>query len=162
ANLGGDFEAVDHFGNTVTQDDVITGPTLIYFGYTFCPDVCPLDTARNAKIVDLVAEQGISLRPVFVTVDPERDTAEALADHLSYVHPDMIGITGTPEQIETLKKAYRVFSTKTNVEDEFYLVDHSAFSYLVTPNGFVTGYDRALTEEQVADNIACHVENGDL
>ena len=72
--IGGAFELVSHEGQTLTEQDVITGPTLIYFGYTYCPDFCPLDISRNLAAIDLAAEQGVNVKPVFITIDPARDT----------------------------------------------------------------------------------------
>lgn len=161
--FGGAFTALDQAGRNVTQGDIITGPTLIYFGYTFCPDICPIDTVRNARVADIARTQGIDLTPVFVTVDPERDTPEVIAEYASYIHDDMIALTGSNEQIDHLKKLYGAYGQKAESDDpEFYLVDHTAFSYLMTPKGFIAAYDRALTEEQITENIACHAKNGDL
>ncbi len=162
-SFGGPFTAIDQTGQAVSQSDVITGPSLMYFGYTFCPDVCPIDTARNARVTDIVRAQGIDLTPIFITVDPERDTPEALAEFTSYIHDDMIALTGSNEEIDELKKSYGAYGEKSGGDDpEYYLVDHTAFTYLVTPKGFVAAYDRALTEDQLAENIACHAQKGDL
>ena len=78
--IGGPFELVSETGETVTDADVITKPTLVYFGYTFCPDVCPLDTARNAEAVDILTERGLSVTPVFISIDPERDTPKIVGE----------------------------------------------------------------------------------
>lgn len=156
--LGGSFEMQHHDGRTVTDADVITEPTLMYFGYTFCPDVCPLDTARNAAAIDLLSEAGHSVTPVFVTVDPERDTAAELSDFVSNLHEKMIGLTGTEEQVNATAKTFRVYFQKQEAKDEFYLVDHSAYSYLVKPGeGFVAAFDRALSEEQLVDQMTCYL-----
>ncbi|MEL7127107.1 MAG: SCO family protein, partial [Pseudomonadota bacterium] len=84
--IGGPFELVNAEGETVTDSDVITEPSILYFGYTFCPDVCPLDTARNAEAVDVLAEQGLSVTPVFISIDPERDTPEIVGDFAYNLH----------------------------------------------------------------------------
>ena len=99
AAIGGPFELVDHTGLRVTDVDVIDGPTLMYFGYTFCPDVCPLDTYRNAETVALLEERGVDVKPVMVTIDPSRDTPESMAAFVGYLHEDMVGLTGTTEEI---------------------------------------------------------------
>ncbi len=160
-SIGGPFELVDHTGATVTDADFADRPTLIYFGYTFCPDVCPLDTARNAEAVDLLDERGLEVTPVFVSVDHERDTQEALAEFVRFMHPRMVGLTGSEAQIRAAAQAYRVYFAKhDDDEDDFYLIDHSTFSYLMLPeHGFVDIIRREQTPEQVADTLACFIEN---
>ncbi|WP_299045153.1 SCO family protein [uncultured Tateyamaria sp.] len=158
--IGGPFELVNAEGQTVTDQDVITEPSLIYFGYTFCPDVCPLDTARNAEAVDVLAERGMSVTPVFITVDPERDTPEIVGDFAYNLHEKMIGLTGSPEQTDAASKAYRTYYRAHDKSDEFYLVDHSTFTYLVMPeHGFVEFFRRDISADAMADRVACFVEN---
>lgn len=171
--FGGPFELVAHTGETVTEAEVITKPTLIYFGYTFCPDVCPLDAARNAAAVDLLAEQGYDVQSVFVSVDPARDTPEALGEFVGYMHPDMLGLTGTEAQVAAAAKAYRAtYSLGADEGDGFYLVNHSAFTYLTLPERGVVGIFHmaadvntqlgkvrdGVTEEQLADATACFID----
>ncbi len=158
--IGGPFELVNARGETVTDADVITEPSILYFGYTFCPDICPYDTARNAQAVDLLAEQGISATPVFITIDPERDTPEVVGEFASYVHPKMVGLTGSADQIKAASKAYRTYYKKQDSIDEYYLVDHSTMSYLVLPeHGFVEFFRRETTPEQMAETTACFIDN---
>ncbi|WP_415922456.1 SCO family protein [Tateyamaria sp. SN6-1] len=158
--IGGPFELVNAQGETVTDQDVITEPTLIYFGYTFCPDVCPLDTARNAEAVDVLAERGMSVTPVFISIDPERDTPEIVGDFAYNLHEKMIGLTGSEEQVDAASKTYRTYYKAHDKSDEFYLVDHSTFSYLVLPeHGFVEFFRRDVSAETMADRVACFVEN---
>ena len=157
--IGGPFELVDDTGATVTDKDVITGPTLIYFGYTFCPDVCPLDVMRNAQAVTILEEEGIDVTPVFISIDPERDTVEAVRDYTDNFHDRMIGLTGTPEQVRAASQAYRTYYAKQDAEDEFYLMDHSTMSYLMFPeHGFQEFYRRDVTPEKMAESLACFVE----
>ncbi|WP_341232825.1 SCO family protein [uncultured Sulfitobacter sp.] len=159
-NLGGPFELVNAEGQTVTDADVITEPSLLYFGYTFCPDVCPLDVARNASAVDVLAERGMSVTPVFISIDPARDTPEVVGDFADNMHPKMIGLTGSPEQVKAASEAYRTYYKAHDAEDEFYLVDHSTFSYLVMPGeGFVDFFRRDVTPDQMADKIGCFIDN---
>lgn len=154
-DIGGPFTLVDSTGRTVTERDIITGPALIYFGYTHCPDVCPLDAARNAEAVDLLEERGISVTPVFITVDPERDTPEIVGEFASYMHPRMIGLTGTPEQVKAAADAYRAYFAKAGEDGEDYLMDHSTLSYLVTPDGFLDFFRHEESAEAVAERAAC-------
>jgi protein SCO1/2 len=158
--IGGPFELLNAKGETVTEKDVITEPTLSYFGYTFCPDVCPLDASRNAEAVDVLAERGQSVTPVFISIDPERDTPEVVGDYAFNLHERMIGLTGSPEQVKAASKAYKTYYKKQDGDPEYYLVDHSTFSYLVLPeHGFVEFFKRDETPEQMADKIGCFIDN---
>ncbi|WP_209427104.1 SCO family protein [Pararhodobacter sp. SW119] len=158
-SIGGPFELIDQTGRTVTEADVLSEPALIYFGYTFCPDVCPLDTARNALAVELLEERGHNLRPVFISVDPRRDTPEVLAEFASIFHPRMIGLTGSEAQVRAAAREYRAFYNVHEAEDDFYLVDHSTFTYLMLPGeGFVEVFRRDDTAPDMADRIACFLD----
>lgn len=157
--IGGPFTLVNGQGAQVTEKDVITKPSLIYFGYTFCPDVCPLDTVRNADAVDLLADKGMDVTPVFISIDPDRDTPEVVADFASAIHPNMIGLTGSAEQVKVASTAYRTYYKKNDSGDDYYLVDHSTMSYLVLPeHGFVEFFRRDASPEQVAKTTACFIE----
>ena len=158
-SIGGPFELVNAQGQTVTDAQVITGPSMVYFGYTFCPDVCPLDSARNAEAATLLAERGIDLTPVFITVDPARDTPEVVANFTGFFSPDMIGLTGSEAQVRAAAQAYRAYFSVPSSDDEFYLVDHSSFSYLVLPNrGTLEIYRRDASAQQMADSVQCFVQ----
>jgi protein SCO1 len=154
--LGGPFTLVNQTGTTVTDKDVIAKPALIYFGYTFCPDVCPVDNARNAEAVDLLAEQGFDVTPVFITIDPARDTSAVLAEYAANMHPKMVALTGTPEQVDTASKAYRTYYAKQGDDPEFYMMNHSTFTYFVLPDtGFADVFERETTPAQIAERVAC-------
>lgn len=157
--IGGPFTLVDKTGATVTDMDVITEPSLIYFGYTFCPDVCSLDVDRNVQAVVLLEEQDIEVTPIFITIDPERDTPEVVGEFASLFHERMVGLTGSLEQTAAASKTYRTYYKKQDSDDpEWYLVDHSTMSYLVLPEvGFVEFFRRDLTPEAVAERTACFV-----
>ncbi len=158
-SVGGPFTLVNGAGETVTDADVITKPSLLYFGYTFCPDVCPFDVTRNADAVDILQDQGIDVQPVFISVDPERDTPKQLAEYAVYMHDDMIALSGTPEQVKEAAAAYRVIYSKQDGDDEFYLVNHTTFTYLVLPeHGFVEFFRRDTTPEAMAERTACFVD----
>ncbi len=161
-DIGGDFTLVDETGKTVTSAEVLDQPALIYFGYTFCPDVCPLDAARNAEAVELLEERGLMVKPVFISIDPERDTPEVVADFTDAMHPRMLGLTGTPEQVRQASQAYRTFynaQTPAPGEEDYYLVDHSTFTYFTIPGyGFVEFFRRDATAEQMADKVQCFLE----
>lgn len=158
--IGGPFTLVSETGETVTDADVITEPTMLYFGYTFCPDVCPLDTVRNAEAVDILEAEGYTLQPVFISVDPGRDTPEVVAAFTENIHPRMLGLTGTPEQTDAAADAYRVYyRINQDGDDPYYLVDHSAFSYLVLPEyGFVEFFNRETTPLEMAERAQCFID----
>ncbi len=158
--IGGPFTLVSETGETVTNEDVITEPSLLYFGYTFCPDVCPLDTARNAEAVAILDERGVQVQPVFISVDAGRDTPETLAAFTDNLHPRMVGLTGSEEQIKAASQAYRTYYKVQESDDpDYYLIDHSTFSYLVLPeHGFVEFFRRDTPPEQLADQIQCFVD----
>lgn len=161
-SIGGPFTLVSETGETVTDQDVVTQPSLLYFGYTFCPDVCPLDAVRNAEAVDILEADGAFVQPVFITVDPNRDTADVLAQFTSNIHPRMLGLTGTTEQTDAAADAYRVYHRSHQVgDDPYYLVDHTAFTYLVLPDyGFVEFFNRETTPQQMADRTGCFIDAG--
>ncbi|MGB3314526.1 MAG: SCO family protein [Albidovulum sp.] len=161
ATIGGPFTLVDEDGRTVTDTDILTKPSLVYFGYTFCPDICPTDTARNAEAIDALEEMGHEVTPVMISVDPGRDTPEVLKEWTDYVHPRMIGLTGSPEQIAAAAKAYRsYFKVPDDTSDEYYLVDHMTQTYLMLPEtGFVEFFNRDATGEDLASRVACFLES---
>jgi protein SCO1 len=161
-DIGGPFTLIDENGATVTDKEVITKPSLVYFGYTFCPDVCPMDAARNADAVDLLAERGYDVTPVFITVDPARDTPEVMRDFTENLHPEMVGLTGSPEQVKAASQAYKTYFNKQTSDDpDFYLMDHSTFTYLVFPGtGFKEFFRRDETAEQMAARTACFIDAG--
>lgn len=160
AAIGGPFELISESGETVTSEMVIDGPTLVYFGYTFCPDVCPVDAAAMGQAADILAESGRSVKTVFITIDPERDTPEALADFTANIHPDMIGLTGAPEAIAAAAKAYKAYYAKPESDDpDYYLMDHSAFVYLMTEGDrFLTIFRHGDSPEKIADGAACYID----
>ncbi|MEM7075817.1 MAG: SCO family protein [Pseudomonadota bacterium] len=159
SQLGGPFTLVSETGETVTEADVIDRPTLIYFGFTNCDTVCSIDAARNAVVIDILEERGISVKPVFISFDHERDTPEVLASYTDIIHPDMLGLTGSEEQIKDVTSAYRTYYSKLDGDDEFYQFEHLTFSYLTLPEyGFVDFFRREETPEAMADRVACFAE----
>ena len=158
-DIGGPFTLVSGDGVEVTDADVITEPSLVYFGFTYCPDVCPLDVARNAEAVDILDGKGVAATPVFISIDPERDTPEVVGEFADVMHPKMIGLTGSPEQVKAASQAYRTFYRKQPGGGDDYLVDHSTFTYLVLPeHGFVDFFRRDVGPEQMAETVACYAE----
>ena len=159
--IGGPFTLVDQTGTTVTDKEVLKKPSLVYFGYTYCPDVCPLDAQRNADAVDILAEMGLDVTPVFITIDPARDTPKALADFTSAISLKMIGLTGSAEQVKAASDAYKTYYKQQPASDDTYLMDHSIYTYLMLPNiGFAEFFDRDITAENLADRVGCFVNAG--
>lgn len=159
ATIGGPFSLTNGAGDRVTDVDVVTKPTLIYFGYSFCPDVCPVDLARNAAAADIAAEQGTDLGLVFVTIDPERDTPEVASEYAAYIHPEMIGLSGSAEDVAAAAGAYRVYYRRAGDDPEFYLMDHSTFTYLAAPgHPFLEFYSKDATPEAIAESVACYAD----
>ena len=157
--IGGPFSLLDSGGKTVTDADVITAPSLVYFGYTFCPDVCPMDTIRNAEAVDVLEENGKIATPVFISIDPKRDTPEVVGDYAEAIHPRMIGLTGTADQVKAASRAYRTYYKAHDGDDEYYLVDHSTMTYLVLPeHGVVEFFRRDVGPEALAAKAACFID----
>lgn len=146
-SLGGAFSLIDQAGHTVTDRDLSGRWALLYFGYTSCPDVCPTELQAMAAALDALGpDLGAQVQPVFVTVDPERDTPERLASYVALFHPRLIGLTGTPAQVAQAARAYRVYYAKAQSEDASnYLMDHSSFVYLLDREGAVRALFRSGT-----------------
>lgn len=159
ADIGGPFSLIDGTGATLTDADVITKPTLVYFGYAFCPDVCPVDMSRNALAVDMLSERGVDAGLVFITVDPARDTPEVVTDFAHALHPDAIGLTGSADAVAEAAKAYRVYFRRADDDPDYYLVDHSTFTYLMAPGvGFLEFYPSDVSPDDMADSVECYSE----
>lgn len=157
ADIGGPFELTTQTGQRITSEELIDGPTLIYFGYTFCPDICPIDVQTMAQATDLLAEQGITLTPVFITIDPARDTVEEMARWAPSVHPDMVALTGSAEDIRKAADAYKVYYQKVQLGDSAasYLMNHTTFFYLMTPEkGLTAMFRHEVTPDALVSDIA--------
>ena len=156
-SLGGELSLIDETGQQVGNAEIFDKPTLLYFGYAYCPDVCPLDSARNSEAIGLLADKGIEINHALISIDPQRDTPEVLAEFTSYFDDTMLGLTGSPEQIAAAAKAFRVFYGK-NGEGEDYLMDHSTFTYLVAQDGSVVEvFRRSLRADELAQSLECFV-----
>ncbi|MDP2700425.1 SCO family protein [Thalassospira sp.] len=166
ASIGGSFELIDQAGQTRTEQDFAGKYMLVYFGYTFCPDVCPTELQAMSAGLDLLdADVAQQVQPIFITVDPERDDVEAMASYVPHFHDRLIGLTGTEAQTTAAAKAYRVYYAKAfdegQAEDsDAYLMDHSSFIYLMGPDGqYVRHFNYGETPENIAAGITKVVEN---
>lgn len=157
ALIGGPFELTDHTGKKVTDKDYRGKFMLVYFGFTYCPDVCPTELQNIAGALDLIgAERRKKITPIFITIDPERDTQELMASYVENFHPDLVGLTGTPEQIRKVGKAYRVYYKKVIDKDspDGYTMDHSALVFLMDKNGYyVRHFSHGTTPKQMAEGL---------
>ena len=150
--LGGPFTLVASDGRTVTDQSFRGKWMLIYFGYTSCPDACPTALNSMGVALDRLGGEAASLQPVFITVDPKRDTQAALAEYLKSFDPRIAALTGTDEQIAAVVREYRVYVSAHEGRD--YLVDHSNFFYVVNPDGkFVNVVTGSASGEELADKL---------
>ncbi|NMJ43416.1 SCO family protein [Roseomonas sp. JC162] len=158
-SLGGPFTLVDQTGRTVTERDFAGRPLLVYFGFTYCPDVCPTELGTIVAALDAMGPAGERVTPVFISIDPERDTPAAMADYVSRFHPRMIGLTGSAEQVAQAARAYRVYYAKARSRDTTeYTMDHSSFIYLVGPDGRVRSLFRPeTTPEAIAAAVSAQL-----
>lgn len=147
--IGGPFTLTDHTGK-LRGDTEFRGKLLvIYFGYTTCPDVCPTDLLAISQAIEALGAVGAAVQPIFITVDPERDTIGHLADYVSAFHPRLIGLTGTPEEIRKVALSYKAYFAKVDVKrGEDYVIDHTGVVYLVGQDGTYLGFISPQTTSQ--------------
>lgn len=153
AAIGGAFHLTDQTGQTVTEKNLIGRPTIIFFGFTHCPDVCPTSLFEMSEVLRAMGPDAGKMNAYFVSVDPERDTAAAMKDYLSSFDPNLKGLTGSPEEVARVIKAYRVYAKKIPLKDGDYTMDHTALIYLMDSKGnFVRPFDlKRKPEESAAD-----------
>ncbi|MEQ8805412.1 MAG: SCO family protein [Rhodospirillales bacterium] len=155
--IGGPFTLTDHTGRAVTEQDFRGKAMLIFFGYTYCPDVCPTSLTEISAAMDKLGPQAAKVVPILVSVDPERDTPEVLKDYVAHFHPGIVGLTGTPEQIKQTARAYRVYYAKVpdqGGDKDAYLMDHSSVIYLMGPDGkFLAHFSTQTDAETMAAKI---------
>ncbi len=155
----GDFSLVNEDGLTVSSDHLLDQPSLLYFGYTFCPDICPFDLMRNAQAVELLALEDITIKPLFISVDPSRDSPSVLKNFTSFHHPNMIGLTGSTKQLDRVKNIYKVYSEIPKDMTADYIVNHSTFSYFILPKlGVQTYFTRSQKPKELASKMKCIID----
>ncbi len=161
ADIGGPFSLTSHEGEAMTDRDLAGSPSLLYFGYATCPDVCPTDIADVAAASEIVSEKtGMSVNPVFVTIDPKRDTVEALSEFIPYFSDSMIGLTGPQENVDAVAKKYRVYYAERPDADfpDGYSMDHSSYIYLLGKDAeFITYFKHDDPPDYIAEGVACHI-----
>ena len=140
-SVGGPFALIDHTGKRRTDADFRGRLLLVYFGYTYCPDVCPTDLLQISLAVDKLSATGVDVQPLFISVDPERDTTSVLAQYVGNFHPRLIGLTGTPAQIRAVADTYKAYYARYATPDGgAYLIDHTGFIYLMGRSGEYLGF----------------------
>ena len=157
ADVRSKFTLTDHTGSAVTEADFVDRWQLVFFGFTYCPDICPTTLAFMASVLDLLGEEADRVAPLFITVDPERDTVPVMAEFVSAFHPRLVGLTGSAEQVAAAAEEFKVYYEK--LEDESapdgYLMAHSGYIYLMRPGGRFEAVFREGDQppEQLADEI---------
>ena len=156
----GEFSLIDHHGNPVTDEDFRGSWLLIFFGYTHCPDVCPTTLAVAGLAMDELGEDAAKVQPLFITIDPERDTPEIMAAYVADFHPRVIGLSGSAEQVKAAAYSHRAFYARAPVEEGgeslagAYAMDHSAYLYLMDPAGvYAHVFSPTDTPEEIAAAI---------
>jgi protein SCO1 len=157
AQIGGPFSLIDHTGKRVTEKDFRGRHMLVFFGFTFCPDVCPAALQVMAAALDRLGDTAERVTPIFITIDPERDGPERLSHYVRSFHPRLVGLTGTSDEIRTAASAYRVFHKKVEARDSpsDYMMEHASIIYLMDPQGeFVTHFTHATPVETMVASLA--------
>jgi protein SCO1 len=154
AAIGGPFQLTDQSGQPVTEKNMLGHPTLIFFGFTHCPDVCPTSLFEMSQVLKALGKDADRVNAYFISVDPERDTTDAMKDYLSSFDPHLTGLTGTPDQVAKVISAYRVYARKVPLKDGDYTMDHTALIYLMDRDGkFVSPFNLKRTPEQAAADL---------
>ena len=160
ATVGGPFSLTDHNGRRVTDKDFAGRFMLVFFGFTFCPDVCPTALQVTSAALDKLGAKAARVQPVFISVDPGRDTPEQLKSYVASFHPRLIGLTGTPEEVTAVARAYRVYFKQVKDERSAagYTVDHSSIVYLRGPDGrFITHFTHATSPDAMVAALQRHL-----
>jgi len=152
--IGGPFALIDHTGKLRTDEDFRGKLLLIYFGYSYCPDVCPTDLQQIGLALEQLGAASEAVQPLFITLDPDRDTPQQLADYVPMFHPRLVGLSGDAAAIADAARAYRVYYARVPTKDADYTIDHSGFIYLMDRDGKYVGFFPPGTSgDQMADAI---------
>ena len=155
AAIGGAFQLTDQSGQPVTEKSLDGRPTLIFFGYTHCPDVCPTSLFEISEVLRAMGKDADRVNAYFVSVDPERDNQAAMKDYLSSFDPHLKGLTGDPAAVTKVTTEYRVYAKKVPLKDGDYTMDHTALTYLMDRDGkFVAPFNLNRTPQEAAADLA--------
>lgn len=163
SSVGGSFTLVDHNGNTVTEKSWPGKKKLVFFGFTYCPDICPAGLEKLTTVLNELGDSASEIQPLFISTDPKRDTPERMKEYLADYHDSFIGLTGTEEQIENVKSAYKVYAAKAEGGDaENYLINHSAYVYLMSEDDTLLQlYGGSDTAESITAKIQKTLESAE-
>ncbi|HEY0220458.1 MAG TPA: SCO family protein [Afipia sp.] len=154
ASVGGPFRLTDQTGQVITEKNLQGRPTLIFFGFTHCPDVCPTSLFEMSEVLRAMGKDASRVNAYFISVDPERDTPEAMKNYLSSFDPNLKGLTGSPDAVASVLAAYRVYAKKVPLKDGDYTMDHTALIYLMDRDGkFVAPFNLKQAPEQAASDL---------
>ena len=158
AAIGGPFKLTDQNGKPITERDLKGRPSLVFFGFTHCPEVCPTALFDISEILSKLGPDANKVNAVFITVDPERDTPAVLKDYLASFNPRLVGVGGDAEQLAAVAKAYRVYYKKVPTKDGDYTMDHTAIVYLMDKNGqFVAPFSLKRKPEEGAAELRRYI-----
>ena len=160
--FGEPFTLVDQSGEPITEKAFRGQPSAVFFGFTHCPEICPTTLFEMDAWLKQLGDEGKDIRAYFVSIDPERDTPSQLAGYVSQFNPRMAGLTGTPEQIASVARAYRVYYAKapSKENDGYYTMDHSSFVYFMSPDGrFLEAFAHGTTPDKMAQGIRAHIKS---
>jgi protein SCO1 len=154
AAIGGPFQLTDQTGQTVTEKNLIGRPTLVFFGFTHCPDVCPTELFEMSEVLRAMGSDADRVNAYFISVDPERDNAAAMKDYLSSFDPHLKGLTGDPDAVAKAISGFRVYAKKVPLKDGDYTMDHTALVYLMDRDGkFVAPFNLKRKPEEAASDL---------
>lgn len=161
ALVGGDFSLIDGKGKALTNKDFRGKYMLVYFGFTHCPDICPTSLLLIQNALNHLGDKAKKVQPIFITLDPERDTPEVVGQYVAHFGPNMVGLSGSPAQIKQAADAYKVYYRKVEEENSAmgYVIDHSGFIYLMGPDGnYITHFPHTIAEQSLTDGIAAAIK----
>ena len=163
ASIGGAFSLIDHTGAPVSEQTYAGSYKLIYFGFTYCPAICPTELQKISRVMDSLGDKANNIQPLFVTLDPARDSVEVMREYVSLFHPKVVGLTGSAAQINDVLKAYRVYARKVwedgaSKASDDYTMDHSSYIYLMSPDdALMSIYRIADDAEYMVDDIVAKI-----
>jgi protein SCO1/2 len=155
--IGGSFEMINQEGDVVTQADFADDYKMMFFGFTNCPGICPGELQKMAAVLEALGPQAPKIQPLFISIDPDRDTPDVLKEYVELFHPRIVGLTGSREQVEDIKKNFKIYASKVEMEHmgkDNYMMDHSTFTYFFSPEGeLLLVFDMQDTADQIASEI---------